>query len=221
MPQKAYPEKGRRTQEERRRETTQKLIDATVSAVNAHGFGGLKASQITKRAGVTWGAVQHLFGDKEALLLAVASRTYEELSAALNSESSECASIEECVEQIVAVTWKAYQSEAYLAMVEILRGSRANKVFHQELVDRQQALNDGVRQNWLNWFAHTDLDEGTIDNARDLVTISLSGLAARYIFLRTDKESKPLLSTLCQATVSVLQQSSGQMNRQRRLTVMV
>lgn len=215
--------RSRRSQEQRRRATTNKLIEATIEVVNENGYSGLRAATITKKAGVTWGAVQHLFGDKENLLLTVANRTYEELSLALNADISPTARLEKRVEQIVDLTWKAYQSEAYLAMVEILRGSRSQTAFNKELLKRQQSVNEDVRNTWLRIFSNADIDDRVIDDARDLVTLTLSGLAARRIFLRSKKDPKNILSMLKEATINVLRSSPSHRNKDDRanLTVLV
>ena len=213
--------RSRRSQEQRRRATTNKLIEATIEVVNENGYSGLRAATITKKAGVTWGAVQHLFGDKENLLLTVANRTYEELSLALNADISPTAALEKRVEQIVDLTWKAYQSEAYLAMVEILRGSRSQAAFNKELLKRQQSVNEDVRNTWLRIFSTSDIDERVIDDARDLVTLTLSGLAARRIFLRSKKDPKNILSTLKEATINVLSSSLSHRNKDDRANLSV
>lgn len=195
----------RRTQEQRRRETSNRLIAATIAVLGDRGYSGLKASDITRAAGVTWGAVQHLFGDKNSLLLAVASRTYEELATSLRTDVRASASLGERVEQMIDVTWRAYQTDSYFAMVEILRGSKSARKFHQELVDRQQLLNEEVRQTWLRWFANSGIEADAIDRARELVTLTLSGLAARRLFLRANRTTRPTLQTLSVATLHVLQ----------------
>ena len=213
--------RSRRSQEQRRRATTNKLIEATIEVVNENGYSGLRAAAITKKAGVTWGAVQHLFGDKENLLLTVANRTYEELSLALNADISPTAGLEKRVEQIVDLTWKAYQSEAYLAMVEILRGSRSQAAFNKELLKRQQSVNEDVRNTWLRIFSTSDIDERVIDDARDLVTLTLSGLAARRIFLRSKKDPNNILSMLKEATINVLNSSLSHRNKGDRANLSV
>ena len=194
-----------RSQEERRRATTNKLIEATITCVNEKGYSGLKASAIAKQAGVTWGAAQHLFGDKEILLLTVANRTYEELSLALSADISIDLSLDEKVERIVSITWKAFQSEAYQAMVEILRGSRAHPEFNREVLKRQKTVSEDVRVMWLRLFTPSGIDEGMIDEARDFVTLTLSGLAARKIFLHNSKNVRQILNNLSHAALTILQ----------------
>lgn len=62
---------GRRTQAERRESTRAALIGAARELFAAKGFAGAGREEIVERAGVTRGALQHHFGTKEDLFLAV------------------------------------------------------------------------------------------------------------------------------------------------------
>ena len=44
------------------------LIDATLSAIEEHGFNGTTVSVISKKAGVSTGIISHYFGDKAGLI---------------------------------------------------------------------------------------------------------------------------------------------------------
>ena len=52
----------RRSHAERTAETRQRVIDAVVESISEIGFQRTTAAEISRRAGVTWGAVQHHFG---------------------------------------------------------------------------------------------------------------------------------------------------------------
>jgi AcrR family transcriptional regulator len=62
---------GRRTQAERREATRDALLAAARELFTAKGFAGAGREEIVERAGVTRGALQHHFGTKEDLFLAV------------------------------------------------------------------------------------------------------------------------------------------------------
>ena len=62
----------RRTHAERTAQTRARVIDAVLECVCEVGFQRTTATEITRRAGVTWGAVQHHFGGKRQLMMAVA-----------------------------------------------------------------------------------------------------------------------------------------------------
>jgi len=61
----------RRTQEERSAATRARVIAAATACIAERGFKDATMSAIAARAGVTWGAMQHQFGGKEAILDAV------------------------------------------------------------------------------------------------------------------------------------------------------
>jgi DNA-binding NarL/FixJ family response regulator len=47
----------------------ERVIDATVSCILELGFYRASTNEIARRAGVTWGVIQHYFGTREALML--------------------------------------------------------------------------------------------------------------------------------------------------------
>jgi AcrR family transcriptional regulator len=49
---------------------------AVVASIAEVGYRKTTAAEIARRAGVTWGAVQHHFGDKNGILAAVLSDTF-------------------------------------------------------------------------------------------------------------------------------------------------
>ena len=61
----------RRSHAERTAETRAKLIEAVVDSIAELGVQRATAQVIVARAGITWGAVQHHFGGKDGLLMAV------------------------------------------------------------------------------------------------------------------------------------------------------
>ena len=62
--------RGRRSQAERTARTRQQIVTAVFESIAAVGLARTTAVEITRRAGVTWGAVQHHFGGKDGMLIA-------------------------------------------------------------------------------------------------------------------------------------------------------
>src|SRR5262245_4162736 len=67
----------RRTQAERRAETTEALLDATIEAIAELGYHGATTAEICARAGVTHGALFHHFDTRVDLVLAALARLTE------------------------------------------------------------------------------------------------------------------------------------------------
>ena len=73
-----------RTQEERSAATRANVVQAATECVAELGFRAATMGAIAERAGVSWGAIQHQFGEKDALLDAVLEQAVGELQAGLS-----------------------------------------------------------------------------------------------------------------------------------------
>ncbi|MGW5385182.1 TetR/AcrR family transcriptional regulator [Nocardia sp. NPDC003963] len=71
----------RRSQEDRSRTTRTALEQAGRQLFAEHGFAGTSAAQLVTAAGVTRGALQHHYGDKRGLFLAVLEQLEIEMTA--------------------------------------------------------------------------------------------------------------------------------------------
>ncbi|MBU2662911.1 TetR/AcrR family transcriptional regulator [Actinoplanes bogorensis] len=63
------------------------LLEATAEAIDEHGVAALSMRDLARRAGVSHAAPTHHFGDKAGLLTAFATEGYEQLAAALVTDS--------------------------------------------------------------------------------------------------------------------------------------
>lgn len=59
--------------------TTDRLLAATLAALDEHGYRGAKLGEIARRAGLTTGAIYANYGSKEALLNVALQHRYEAL----------------------------------------------------------------------------------------------------------------------------------------------
>ena len=198
-------DRPRRKQADRIVETTRKLVEATIQVVNQVGYGAVRTTHITSRSGVSWGAVQHIFGNKENLLLATANTAVESLDAALLTDLDASAPISDRLKRLIDLTWAAYSTPAYVAQVEILRGSRHDEKLHGLIVERQTAFAEKLRARWHAAFAGDAVSKRQIDDTRNLVTLTLSGFASRRIFLHVEGEDERVLGALHMAALAILQ----------------
>lgn len=116
------PERARRSQAERTAETRARIIEAVVACIDEVGFPRATASEITRRAGVSWGAVQHHFGDKDGILAAVLEDSFQRFAAQLGDVSEEADSLEKRVSLFVDRAWQHFASAHFRSTFEILLG---------------------------------------------------------------------------------------------------
>ncbi|MEU4647184.1 TetR/AcrR family transcriptional regulator [Nocardia fluminea] len=109
------PIAGRQQRGDRTREL---LIDETVRCIREEGFSAASTRHIVERAGVSWGVIQHHFGDRDGLLTAVIEDAVDCLITSLESLSDPALVID--TEQLVRATWEAFANPKAMAGLEIL-----------------------------------------------------------------------------------------------------
>jgi len=110
---------GRRTQAERTARTRERILAAVVDSIAEVGFGRTTANEIARRAGVTWGAVQHHFGAKDGILEAVLADSFERFVRRLEDVPTE-GPLEQRVRGFVDRAWQHFSSPHYRSTLEIL-----------------------------------------------------------------------------------------------------
>jgi|SRR5690625_788168 len=106
------------------RQTRERIINAVIELITEGGYGAASSSRIARRAGVTWGAVQHHFGSKDDILAAVLERSHQHFTALMEDERLTQGELDRRVQLFVDRFWQHYQSDLYLAALEILLATR-------------------------------------------------------------------------------------------------
>jgi AcrR family transcriptional regulator len=114
------PAPVRRSHAERTAETRSKILAAVVDSIAEVGFHRTTAVEITNRAGVTWGAVQHHFGDKDGILVAVLEDSFGRFAARLEEVPVDRLSLEQRAALFVERAWQHFASREYASTFEIL-----------------------------------------------------------------------------------------------------
>lgn len=110
----------RRSHAERTAETRGKVIAAVVDAIAEVGYQRTTAQEIANRAGVTWGAVQHHFGGKDELLLAVLEDTFTRFAERMTDIAVAETPISDRVSLFVDRAWEHFRSRHFRCAFEIL-----------------------------------------------------------------------------------------------------
>lgn len=119
-PVRRTPKRERRSHAERTAETRARIVEAVIESIAEVGFQRTTAVEITRRAGVTWGAVQHHFGDKDGILLAVLEDSFRRFAARLEDVETEGLALERRVALFVERAFEHFRSREYASTFEIL-----------------------------------------------------------------------------------------------------
>ena len=166
----------RRSHAERTAETRQRVIDAVVESLSEIGFQRTTAAEISRRAGVTWGAVQHHFGDKDGILMAVLKKSFESFADALGTPGRREETLEARVALFVRRGWQHFRSSHYRSTLEILMN-----LPQETEIPWQRDMLEEWRRIWSRFFPGSDPSQKA---SIDLMLYSISvftGLATTQI----------------------------------------
>jgi AcrR family transcriptional regulator len=170
----------RRRQAERTAETRAKVIAAVIDCVGDLGYTGATAVEITRRAGVTWGAVQHHFGGKDGLYLAVVEHSFARFASRLSGIAIEDQSLEKRASIFVDGAWQHFSSATYRATFEIL----LNHLGREDRPPRgtwQQQLFRSWDRIWMEFLGDAPISRRRHHVLQHYTISVLSGLASSLV----------------------------------------
>ena len=107
-------------------QTRRRVLDAAIATVVDVGYYKASSNEIARRAGVTWGSIQHLFGSREQLMLDVVNDIGARLEADFAAATVEGASLEDRLRSVLRILSTHYEQDSYLVQMQILLDLSAN-----------------------------------------------------------------------------------------------
>lgn len=188
---------------ERSRASRRRVIDATIACIAEHGFARASTTRIAKRAGVTWGVLQHQFGDKAAMLEAVVDRVLEEGMQMADESSVPEVGVAERVVALERILWRGLQTPTYRALLEIQLHSGHGQM-EMTLADRAASgLTKAREEISRRWFEAQGIPRAQSRAAVAVLAAGLRGLALEVITSRRagrfDNERKLIVDAVIRA----------------------
>ncbi len=173
----AIPSKERRSHAERTAETRAKIIAAVVESIAEVGFQRTTASEIANRAGLTWGAVQHHFGGKDGILIAVLENSFNRFGDGLGDIPLEGTPLEKRASLFIDRAWQHFGSAEYRSTFEILLNylGRADLEEHPTWQERMFPAWDRI---WRRFFGDAPISRRRHFVLQHYTISALSGLAS-------------------------------------------
>ena len=95
-------------------------MQAAIESILEKGYYQTSSNEIARRAGVTWGAIQHQFGTREQLLLEVMNDRWHDLQEQVATAQIAGETLEERLAGVVEVLATHYSEPAALAHMQIM-----------------------------------------------------------------------------------------------------
>jgi AcrR family transcriptional regulator len=147
-------------------DTRRRIIEAVVQTILEQGYYQATSNAIARRAEVTWGAIQHLFGSREALMIAVLEDGWQRLVDRMATEKIAGGALEVRLRAVLDVLATYYESPDHIAQTQILLDFTSNPKTSQETRKAITRHGEALNKAWQPLFEQA-LGEGAHD--RDLV----------------------------------------------------
>lgn len=171
----------RRTQAERSAATQARIIAVTMDCLAERGLAQTTMAAIAERAGVTVGAIQHQFGDKDGVLRAVLEHSIAHLAGHLAMAEPAGPSVDDRVDAVIHTLWSddvsTYQQAQFPALMELLRAMRRDPTTRAEGDAFMRRIALVIHRQWMAMFWDVPAPERYHFAAERLLFASLNGLA--------------------------------------------
>jgi AcrR family transcriptional regulator len=154
--------------------TAKRVLDAAAECILQLGYYQASSNEIARRAGVTWGVIQHQFGTREGLLLAVLNDRWARMEAHMASADVSGASLQERLTRVFDVLAAHYGAPEHLVQLQILLDLSHNPKTSAETRRAVAAHGEKLTRAWVPLF------EGALgDAARETDLVRFAFLTLR------------------------------------------
>jgi AcrR family transcriptional regulator len=181
------PERERRSHAARTAETRSRVIEAVIESIGEVGYQRTTSAEIARRAGVTWGAVQHHFGGKEGLLIAVVEYSFNRFAERLDDIPPEGVSLEKRAGLFIDRAWEHFGSALYRSTFEILLDQMGG-ADAGESPDWQREMFRAWNGVWMRLFGDSQLSRHRQLALQHFTISALSGLASTLMLAEEDTQ---------------------------------
>ncbi|WP_240489785.1 TetR/AcrR family transcriptional regulator [Actinomadura atramentaria] len=167
---------NRRTQEERRSRTRQRLLNATMECLVDLGWSGTSTTEVARRAGVSRGAQQHHYPTKMDLVAAALEHMLETQRIAYESAFAILPPSRRNVEGALDLLWNVFRGRPAKALMELAVAGRTD----DELRPLCRDMNERIVQVILETFGRL-FPTNTLPD--DFMPTLLRGMYAMFVGL--------------------------------------
>ncbi|HEY8494952.1 MAG TPA: TetR/AcrR family transcriptional regulator [Myxococcota bacterium] len=193
----------RRSHAERTAETQARIVAAVVDSIAEVGLPRTTAAEVTRRAGVTWGAVQHHFGGKDGMLMAVLADSFRRFEERLATDGPLAElPLAERVHAFVERAWAHFASREYASTAEILRDAVRRADPRGEGPRWQEEMSRAFARVWRRVFGDRPATRARRGALQHYTIAVLSGLASTLALEGPGARVRPLELRLLEDTLT-------------------
>ncbi|WP_246127747.1 TetR/AcrR family transcriptional regulator [Amycolatopsis rhizosphaerae] len=199
----------RRTQEERRTATRNRILDAAVESLLERGYAATTVGEVQDRAGVARGTLLHHFPTRVDIMVAaikhISDRRVEQFERELKLIPSDTGRLA----ALVDLAWRDLNSPMFFAALELWVAARSEPELRDALIPVERELFSRIHESMLSVVGAEAVDprlptlvQFTLDllTGLSMSTILTSNLGSREVLLRRWKTALSVLMGELDAT---------------------
>jgi AcrR family transcriptional regulator len=203
-----------RTYAERSSETRERVIQAAIQCIAEDGYKNATVTRIAERSGVSWGGIQHQFGNKASIIQAVLDHALDEFLVGVQRISAQDDKLETRVIVLIQGAWRLVNRPGFLVFLEIVLGHRRGSRRSDPTLRYMARVWKVIIAVWDHLFGDLNLSQEQIETARRVTFAMLGGMAIESTVSRETPEFERSLGVL-QTTLLTLLSEPRDISRRR------
>jgi AcrR family transcriptional regulator len=193
--------------------TRARMLDAVVECILENGYYEASSNAIARHAGVTWGAIQHQFGTRQALLLAVLEDRWHRLTDRIESTDVTGATLEERLACVMGALEEHYGTPEFLVftqiMLDLIQSPSSSAATKQAVAEHGRNLTRVWRPLFARALGEAAKDEELVRYAFLSIRgyLSANTMAAR---LARPRHDAPIRGLLLRGVASAIRERAGE-----------
>ena len=184
-------------------QTFDKVVRAGIECIADLGFHGASTNKIARHAGVTWGTLQHQFGDKATLLEAILEHVFKEQFETLGQAVDKSKPLRQRIKGLLDAFWDFQNTKSSIALSEIIRSIMCDPDYRQQFKSQMLQFRDKYDELWAKSFGDLNLDPETYEAIKQYVSGTIRGLALQNQ-VRASEESMAMARQILEQTTYML-----------------
>ena len=192
-------------------ESRRRFLDAAIDALAEDGPSAASANLVAKRAGVTWGTIQHQFGDADGVWAAVLEELIQRTSRLATHISPADAPVAERVTAVIDLMWDGYSTPGARAAnnlrLALPRDNATLVTDYPKTAATLQRWDQEWDQLWAGLFDQLPVSTAKVRRLRSFVPAALRGIRAQAD-LASFADPLENRQVLTEAVIAYLQQAA-------------
>jgi AcrR family transcriptional regulator len=179
--------------------TRARVLDAAIECILELGYYQASSNAIARRAGVTWGTIQHQFGSREALLLDAMTDGWRRMQDELRTATVTGIALEDRLQSVLELLGHWYGTPEYVAYLQIFLDLSSDPATSEATREAVLAHGRELTRAWRPLFAQAMGEAASDKELVEYAFLTLRGfltantVSASYTTAAKDQRYRKLL----------------------------